>query len=215
MDPTDDGCGVLCAESPPGTPCLTYRVVATVMIGRQILGQGAMANPMFALKGPLMQEKNFAANFPLKHAQKDMRFALALGDEVRVSWARAARLVLVARGRDVVSFGLMGARLVSPDDDAPAKSRWSPVRPARSHPVMEVMRDAPADVEATWVCWCRSLLCCNPQPLLLPGSAGGRAGLERTRTRVEIPSRRKRPASEHDILPRVFPRTRFEYVSRS
>lgn len=41
-----------------------------------------MANPMFALKAPLMHKKNFAPNFPLKHAQKDMRFALGLGDQV-------------------------------------------------------------------------------------------------------------------------------------
>lgn len=41
-----------------------------------------MASPMIALKGPLMNKKDYAANFPLKHAQKDMRFALALGDKV-------------------------------------------------------------------------------------------------------------------------------------
>lgn len=41
-----------------------------------------MASPMIALKGPLMNKKDYAVNFPLKHAQKDMRFALALGDKV-------------------------------------------------------------------------------------------------------------------------------------
>lgn len=49
----------------------------------QILGQGAMASPMVALKGPLMNKQDYSANFPLKHAQKDMRFALGLGDKVR------------------------------------------------------------------------------------------------------------------------------------
>lgn len=47
----------------------------------EILGLGAMANPMFAGKGPLMDKKNYAPNFPLKHAQKDMRFALGLGEQ--------------------------------------------------------------------------------------------------------------------------------------
>ena len=42
-----------------------------------------MASPMIALKGPLMNKKDYSSNFPLKHAQKDMRFALGLGDKVR------------------------------------------------------------------------------------------------------------------------------------
>lgn len=42
-----------------------------------------MASPMIALKGPLMEKQDYSANFPLKHAQKDMRFALGLGDKVR------------------------------------------------------------------------------------------------------------------------------------
>ncbi|KAG5175322.1 2-hydroxy-3-oxopropionate reductase [Tribonema minus] len=46
----------------------------------EILGLGAMANPMFKLKGPLMESGSYAPNFPLKHAQKDMRFALGLGE---------------------------------------------------------------------------------------------------------------------------------------
>ena len=41
-----------------------------------------MASPMVALKGPLMEKKDYSPNFPLKHAQKDMRFALGLGDKV-------------------------------------------------------------------------------------------------------------------------------------
>lgn len=44
----------------------------------QVLDLGAMSNPMFRGKGPLMLQNNFAANFPLKHAQKDMRLALEL-----------------------------------------------------------------------------------------------------------------------------------------
>ena len=37
---------------------------------------------MFAHKGKLMGEGNFAPAFPLKHMQKDLRLAVALGDRV-------------------------------------------------------------------------------------------------------------------------------------
>lgn len=42
-----------------------------------------MNNPMFALKGPKMQHGSagYETNFPLEHAQKDIRFAQLLGDE--------------------------------------------------------------------------------------------------------------------------------------
>lgn len=42
---------------------------------------------MFALKGPKMKtgEKGYDTNFPLEHAQKDVRFAQALGDELGIS----------------------------------------------------------------------------------------------------------------------------------
>lgn len=48
-----------------------------------VLDAGALANPMFRLKGPAMAEERFPAAFPLKHMQKDMRLALQLGDEYR------------------------------------------------------------------------------------------------------------------------------------
>jgi 3-hydroxyisobutyrate dehydrogenase-like beta-hydroxyacid dehydrogenase len=35
---------------------------------------------MFAIKGDLINKKNFTPAFPLKHMQKDLRLALALGD---------------------------------------------------------------------------------------------------------------------------------------
>ncbi|WP_136809941.1 NAD(P)-dependent oxidoreductase [Desulfosediminicola flagellatus] len=46
-----------------------------------VLAQGAINNPMFQLKGPLMADGKFAPAFPLKHMQKDMRLALQLGDK--------------------------------------------------------------------------------------------------------------------------------------
>jgi len=46
-----------------------------------VLDQGAIANAMFRLKGPMMVENSFSTAFPLKHMQKDMRLALHMGDE--------------------------------------------------------------------------------------------------------------------------------------
>jgi 3-hydroxyisobutyrate dehydrogenase-like beta-hydroxyacid dehydrogenase len=43
-----------------------------------VIGEGAMANPMFALKGPKINAGNFAPHFPLKHAKKDLLFALEM-----------------------------------------------------------------------------------------------------------------------------------------
>ncbi len=47
----------------------------------EVLDAGALANPMFRLKGPRMLAEDFAVNFPLKHMQKDLRLALLHGDE--------------------------------------------------------------------------------------------------------------------------------------
>ncbi|XP_057953389.1 glyoxylate/succinic semialdehyde reductase 1 [Malania oleifera] len=55
-----------------------------------VLDLGAIANPMFKLKGPTMIKNSYSPAFPLKHQQKDMRLALALGDENAVSMPVAA-----------------------------------------------------------------------------------------------------------------------------
>lgn len=47
-----------------------------------VLDSGAMANPMFRLKGGLITKDVFTVAFPLKHMQKDLRLAVALGDQV-------------------------------------------------------------------------------------------------------------------------------------
>ncbi|SNB46771.1 NAD(P)-dependent oxidoreductase [Geobacter sp. DSM 9736] len=47
-----------------------------------VLGAGAVANPMFALKGELIGKGEFSPAFPLKHMQKDLRLAIALGDSL-------------------------------------------------------------------------------------------------------------------------------------
>jgi len=48
----------------------------------QVISLGAIAAPMFAMKGPNMVNGKFAPAFPLKHQQKDMRLALAMADEL-------------------------------------------------------------------------------------------------------------------------------------
>jgi len=45
-----------------------------------VLDAGAIANPMFKLKGAQMLAGSFDPAFPLKHMQKDLRLAVALGD---------------------------------------------------------------------------------------------------------------------------------------
>ena len=48
-----------------------------------ILDSGAVANPMFRLKGPqIAANREFPTAFPLKHMQKDLRLALQLAEEV-------------------------------------------------------------------------------------------------------------------------------------
>jgi len=45
----------------------------------EVLGLGAMACPMIALKGPGLQQRSYPPAFKLLSQQKDMRLALALG----------------------------------------------------------------------------------------------------------------------------------------
>lgn len=47
-----------------------------------VIDAGAMANPMFRLKGGLISQGDFTAAFPLRYMQKDLRLAVALGDEI-------------------------------------------------------------------------------------------------------------------------------------
>ncbi|CAE7560107.1 GLYR1 [Symbiodinium pilosum] len=56
----------------------------------EVIKEGAIASPMYGLKGPKMLEGDFAPNFPLKHQQKDVRLAVDLGDKVGQSMPLAA-----------------------------------------------------------------------------------------------------------------------------
>ena len=60
------------------------------------------SNGLFKLKGPKMLKGDHAPNFPLKHAQKDMRFALQLGDQVGTALplAAAANAAYIAQRAD-------------------------------------------------------------------------------------------------------------------
>lgn len=55
-----------------------------------VMDLGSIANPMFRQKGPAMIQSSYPPAFPLKHQQKDMRLALALGEENSVSMPVAA-----------------------------------------------------------------------------------------------------------------------------
>ena len=48
----------------------------------EVLDAGALANPMFKMKGAQIASGSFDPAFPLKHMQKDLRLALALGDSL-------------------------------------------------------------------------------------------------------------------------------------
>jgi len=55
-----------------------------------VVKEAAIASPMYGLKGPKMLAGDFAPNFPLKHQQKDVRLAIALGEQVGQSLPVAA-----------------------------------------------------------------------------------------------------------------------------
>merc|ERR1712232_750921 len=52
----------------------------------EVVGRGAIASPMYALKGPKMLVGDHAPNFPLKHAHKDLKLAkdMAQGAHVEI-----------------------------------------------------------------------------------------------------------------------------------
>lgn len=64
--------------------CLAEEAGLSQELLSEILSLGACGNPMFKLKTQNVVQKEFPPAFPLKHQQKDMRLALALGDELAV-----------------------------------------------------------------------------------------------------------------------------------
>jgi 3-hydroxyisobutyrate dehydrogenase-like beta-hydroxyacid dehydrogenase len=53
----------------------------------QVIGQGAIQSPMYAMKGPKMVTKDHSPNFPLKHAHKDMALACEMAKEAAVEFS--------------------------------------------------------------------------------------------------------------------------------
>ena len=52
----------------------------------EVIGQGAIQSPMYALKGPKMLMGDHAPNFPLMHAHKDMKLACDMAREAGVAY---------------------------------------------------------------------------------------------------------------------------------
>jgi 3-hydroxyisobutyrate dehydrogenase-like beta-hydroxyacid dehydrogenase len=66
----------------------------------EVIGQGAIASPVFALKGPKMIAKDHAPHFPLKHAHKDMALASEMARKAGVEFSvmdQAEKLYRAAR----------------------------------------------------------------------------------------------------------------------
>jgi len=53
----------------------------------EVIGQGAISSPVYALKGPKMVVKDHAPNFPLKHAHKDMALASDMAQKAGVEFS--------------------------------------------------------------------------------------------------------------------------------
>lgn len=53
----------------------------------EVIGQGAVACPMYSLKGPKMLASDHAPNFPLKHAHKDMALACDMAKAAGVEFS--------------------------------------------------------------------------------------------------------------------------------
>lgn len=53
----------------------------------EVIGQGAIQSPMYALKGPKMLKKDHSPNFPLQHAHKDMKLAVDMAKAAGVAYS--------------------------------------------------------------------------------------------------------------------------------
>ena len=74
-------CGMLTALS-EGIALATGSGLDTSQL-LEVLDSGAVANPMFRMKGPqIAANRDFPTAFPLKHMQKDLRLALRLAEEI-------------------------------------------------------------------------------------------------------------------------------------
>lgn len=56
----------------------------------EVIKEGAIASPLYGLKGPKVLAGDYAPNFPLKHQQKDVHLALGLGHKLGQAMPLAA-----------------------------------------------------------------------------------------------------------------------------
>jgi 3-hydroxyisobutyrate dehydrogenase-like beta-hydroxyacid dehydrogenase len=66
---------------------LSQAVGLDPVVMMEVIGQGAIACPMFAMKGPKMMAGDHAPNFPLRHATKDMTLAKHMAEVAGVEYS--------------------------------------------------------------------------------------------------------------------------------
>lgn len=71
----------------------------------EIISQGAINTPMFAMKGPKMIAGDHTPNFPLKHAWKDIRFAIDLSKQLGVDCAMSSTASTIYQKADEEGLG--------------------------------------------------------------------------------------------------------------
>ena len=99
----------------------------------EIIGQGAIASPMYALKGPKMIQQDHAPNFPLKHAHKDMQLASAMAQAAGVEYSvmdTAEALFRKARASNDGALADLDFSAVFEQVHADSKSEFSKKRKA-------------------------------------------------------------------------------------
>ena len=74
---------MMCALGEGLSLCGSAKIDTSTLL--QVLELGAMCNPLFKVKGPRMLSQDHSAQFPLKHAEKDMRLATQLGESLGVN----------------------------------------------------------------------------------------------------------------------------------
>lgn len=79
----------------------------------EVFSQGAIATPMYSLKGPKMLAKDHTPNFPLQHAHKDMKLAVDMAKEAGVKYAGEYIVYLIFAYHYLQSTHIMNIILTS------------------------------------------------------------------------------------------------------
>ena len=97
----------------------------------EVISEGAIASPMYALKGPKMIAKDHAPNFPLKHAHKDMALASDMAKRANAEYSvmnQAEQLFRCARDDSELNvadedFSAVFEKIYKDSDNAVSKKR--------------------------------------------------------------------------------------------